>query len=114
MPDASRTRSLVCKVESTRVSHRRHAKRSGIPCAMVLRLITRSPRRPGFDCLRRLKIITFRLDPSIGGPGPHAFAVRKECFRRRANALSTPNVHRIPLPTSVTIAIRPSSGGGMR
>ena len=36
------------KIESTRVSHHRSAKRSGIPCAMVLRLPSCSPRRPGF------------------------------------------------------------------
>ena len=100
--------------ESMRVSHHRYAERSGIPRAMVLRLIAGSPRRPGFDCLRRLKAIAFRLDPSVGGPGPHAFAVREECVRRRAMRAEHPHVHRIPLPTSVTIAIRPSCGGGMR
>jgi len=87
---------------------------AGIPCAMVLRLIAGSPRRPGFDCLRRLRVLTLRLDPSIGGSGPHAFAVREGCFRPRVAALKHPHVHRIPLPTSVTIAIRPSCGGGMR
>ena len=100
-------------------------KHAGIPCAMVLRLIAGSPRRPGFDCLRRLPITACRaregptspidrLDPSIGGPGPHAFAVREECFRPRVKRAEHPHVHRLPLPTSVTIAIRPSCGGGMR
>ena len=92
---------------------------------MVLRLIAGSPRRPGFDCLRRLPITACRaregptspidrLDPSIGGPGPHAFAVREECFRPRVKRAEHTHVHRLPLPTSVTIAIRPSCGGGMR
>ena len=36
------------KVKSTRVSHHRSAKQSGIPCAMVLRFPSCSPRRPGF------------------------------------------------------------------
>jgi hypothetical protein len=58
-------------------------KQSGIPCTMVDRLIARSPRRPGFGCLRRAKAFAFRLDPSIGGTGPHAFAVR---LRSRSSA----------------------------
>ena len=36
MPGAQRTRSLVCKMENTRVSHHRYAETSGIPRAMVL------------------------------------------------------------------------------
>ena len=36
MPGAHRTRSLVRKVKSTRVSHHRYAETSGIPCAMAL------------------------------------------------------------------------------
>jgi len=48
----------------------RHPLRSGF------RLITRSPRCPGFDSHRRRRIIFRQLDPSVGGSGPHAFAVR--------------------------------------
>ena len=45
MPGASRAPTAsYAKVESIRVSHRRRRKRSGIPCTMVLRLISRSPR----------------------------------------------------------------------
>jgi len=36
MPGACCTRSLVCSVESTRVSHHRCTGTPGIPCAMVL------------------------------------------------------------------------------
>jgi hypothetical protein len=81
--------------ESIRVSHHRYAERSGIPCAIVLRLIAGSPRRPGFDCLRHLKVMTLRLDPSIGGPGPHAFAVRADALRHLridTSIASRPNV----------------------
>jgi hypothetical protein len=53
-----------------------------------------------------------RLDPSVGGSGPHDFAVRKNAFVGAPKRAEHPHVHRIPLPTSVTIAIRPSSGGG--
>jgi hypothetical protein len=47
-----------------------------------------------------------RLNPSIGGPGPHAFARphRAALVGRRLC------VHRIPRPTSVTTAKRPSVG----
>src|SRR5690242_3310074 len=48
-----------------------------------------------------------RLDPSVGGSGPHDFAVREIAFVGATSA-EQPHVHRIPLPTSVTIASRPS------
>ena len=35
-PGARCTRSLACKVESTRVSHHRSTGTPGLPCAMVL------------------------------------------------------------------------------
>src|SRR5215475_13419175 len=54
---------------------------SGIPCATVLRLITRSPRRPGFLAPVISEIISRRLDLSVGRPGPHAFAVRADDAR---------------------------------
>ena len=49
---------------------------TGPPCAMVLRLISRSPRCAGLDSHRHSQIIIRELDPSVGGPGPHDFAVR--------------------------------------
>jgi hypothetical protein len=48
-----------------------------------------------------------RLDVSVETSEPRGFAVR---FTRARQ--SRQSVHRIPLPTSVTIAIRPSCGGG--
>ena len=80
-------------------------KRSGIPCAMVLRLIARSPRGTGLDSPRDLRIAR-KLDPSVGGSGPHAFAVRVSALRQVA-----PTRPSHPGPRVVTIAIRPSSGG---
>src|SRR6202043_2123324 len=78
----------------------------GIPHAMVLRLIRALPGDrallpPSFAGKSR------DLDASVGAPGPHAFAVRIGALVSRHQS-----VHRIPLPTSVTIAIRPSCGGG--
>jgi hypothetical protein len=78
----------------------------------------RFARRPvGPTCLRE-------LDASLGAPEPHDFAVRFTAVRLRAlrsltgstPALPSPRargrcrVHRIPFPTSVTIAKRPSVG----
>ena len=113
------------EAKNTRVRHHRsadtcrHSLRDGVTAYSGL-----SP-ETGLCCLRRLPITACRaregprspidrLDPSIGGPGPHAFAVREECFRPRVKRAEHPHVHRLPLPTSVTIAIRPSCGGGMR
>ena len=42
-PGARCTRSRACVVVSTRVSHHRSTGTPGLPCAMVLRLISRSP-----------------------------------------------------------------------
>ena len=77
-------------VERTRVSQvtpeiARHSPRSG------LRLIARSPRRPGF--LATVACGCFRkLDASIGASGPHDFAVREAS----ALVFSAARVHRIP------------------
>ena len=48
-----------------------------------------------------------KLDASVGASGPHDFAVRISATRQARS-----HVHRIPFPTSVTIAIRPSFGDG--
>jgi hypothetical protein len=49
-----------------------------------------------------------RFNASVEASEPHDFAVRSGTLR-----LAHLRVHRIPRPTSVTIAIRPSSGCGM-
>ena len=86
-------RSRVQKAE--RKSHtsiqvqRRH---SDIPCAMALRLTSRSPRRIGLCCLRRLRIAgssapgrthlpSADLTPTTEASGPHDFAVRISIVR---------------------------------
>jgi hypothetical protein len=58
----------------------------------------------GLFCLRRQRIVFRRLDTSVGVSGRYDFAVRELAplvFRHA-------HVHRIPSPTSVTIAKRPS------
>jgi hypothetical protein len=76
MPGARRTRSLVCKGRKHTSSHHRYAEQSGIPCAMVLWLIPRSPRCTGLCSHRRPQLIICELDPSVGRSGPHGFAIR--------------------------------------
>jgi hypothetical protein len=51
---------------------------TGIPCAMVLRLISRSPWGPGFlaPIAGAMRKHHRQLNPSVGRPGPHDFAVR--------------------------------------
>jgi hypothetical protein len=51
-----------------------------------------------------------QLSACIGAPGPHDFAVRTNAARRASESRSAMCVHRIPFPTSVTIASRPSMG----
>jgi hypothetical protein len=65
----------------------------------------------GLFCHRRLAEDSTKLDASVGAPGPHDFTVRINAARQRHL-----RVHRIPHPTFVTIAKRPSCGqrdGGM-
>jgi hypothetical protein len=83
---------------------------TGIPCAMVLRVI-----RALLGDLRLVATVTREmhehlrdLSACFGAPEPHDFPVR---FRLRSSTHSQ-SVHRIPLPTSVTTAKRPSCGSG--
>ena len=72
----------------------------------------------GLSCHRRpqetcKKLASRELDASVGASGPHDFAVRLGAARpRKVFARRRQNVHRIPRPTSVTIATRPSCGCG--
>jgi hypothetical protein len=50
-----------------------------------------------------------QLDAGVGASGPHDFAVRPNLLVAQRQG-----VHRIPHPTSVTIAKRPSRGGGTK
>ena len=69
----------------------RAAEASDIPCAMALRLISRSPRSGRARCHRRRRNCFHRLDASIGASGPHDFTVRIRTIRQRHI-----RVHRIP------------------
>jgi hypothetical protein len=86
------------------------AESSGIPCAMVYGLSRALPGVPGLVATVALRNVFARLDPSVGGSGPHAFAVRDDVFVGAHARAAHHHVHRILFPTSVTIASRPSEG----
>ena len=72
------------------------------PHAMVLTAYFALSLVTGLVCHRRRRSCFRQLDASVGASGPHDFAVR-----RKALSSSATRVHRIPCPTSVTIAKRP-------
>src|ERR1700735_360056 len=68
----------------------------------------------GLSCHHRLADTSATLDASVGASGPHDFAVSNSAIRlARYSPAWHCHVHRIPRPTSVTIAIRPSCGCGI-
>jgi hypothetical protein len=102
-PGARCTRGLVQSVQKeTHTSIQVQRRASGLPCAMVLRLITRSPRRPAL-LPPSLRKYSAKLDASIGASGPHDFAVRVS-HARQSQHLRPPH----PTARFVTIANRPS------
>ena len=92
MPGARCARSLVCKVESTRVVTTVTPGSPGIPYAMVLTVSFALSPVIGLYCHRRRRSCLHRLDASVEASGPHDFAVRKI----GALVFSTVCVHRIP------------------
>jgi hypothetical protein len=111
MPGAHCTRSLAW--EKQKPHERSRHGRTGITrhsrTRMVLTVSFALSSETGLSCLRRRRIIIRQLDASVGASGPHDFAVR----RLHPSSSRCICVHRIPLPTSVTIAKRPSSGNRM-
>jgi len=91
----------------------RSAGSTGIPCAMVLTVSFVLSPGTGLSCPRHRRDAKHhhQLSASVGAPGPHDFAVH---VKRRSSAQTDRarhfRVHRIPHPTSVTTAIRPSDG----
>jgi hypothetical protein len=82
---------------------------SDIPCAMALRLISRSPRWSGLVVTVTHGLLR-KLEASIAASGPHDFAVRGQRFVRRQETPDAIRVHRNPTPTFGDDGQRPSSG----
>jgi hypothetical protein len=97
--------------KSTGVSNQGYTASTGIPCTMVLRLIRDLPGDhaclppSSADRSAHLAPASERQDHAIS---PSAGSL----IRRARNCACGYRVHRIPLPTSVTTAKRPSCGNG--
>ncbi len=85
----SRVQRVVKKAHTSIQVQRRQ---SGLPCAMVLRLIARSPWRSGFLVTIAGSVLAAELDAGVEASGPHDFTVRI----RRARPAHPP---RPPHPT---------------
>jgi hypothetical protein len=104
MPGVRCTRSLACeRLEAHELVTTGTPKHSGIPRAMVLTVSFALSPVTGLSCHCRQADHPAKLDASVGASGPHDFAVRVSVAR-----LAILRVHRIPHPTFVTIAKRPS------
>jgi hypothetical protein len=70
-PGARCTRGLACKLatKKTHTSIQVQRKHSGLPCAVVLRLTSRSPRRPGFLATVISGSLPANLTPASGCQG---------------------------------------------
>ena len=78
------------RLAKTHTSIQVQRKQSGLPCAMVLQLISCSPRRD-LACLPPSFLRSFllrNLTPAIGASGPHDFAVRDRLRSSFANSAS--------------------------
>ena len=108
MPGARCARSLACKIKKhTSIVTTVTPDSPGIPYAMVLTVSFELSRVTGFLATLVSGQRFRQLDASIGASGPHDFAVRVSTVRQPCW-----HVHRIPRPTSVTIAKRPSEEAG--
>jgi hypothetical protein len=94
--------------KNTRVSHHGHAGSPGIPRAMVLTAYFALSPVTGLCCHRRPQIESANLTPASGRQDHTTLPSARNVIR-----LLTCRVHRIPCPTSVTIAKRPSVWAGI-
>ena len=99
MPGARRTHCLACKTKKTHAGQHRYAEITpALPAqwfygCSVLSLVSGlfSHHRPPISSVRRRTSHFDRLDPSVGGSGPHGLTVRD-----RAARLAAQRVHRNP------------------
>jgi hypothetical protein len=109
MPGDQLTRGLVCKKKAHELVTTGRPRHPGIPCATVYDLLRALSGDRAFlsPSSARIQKHPRQLRASVEALRPHGFVVRGSAF-----VSCTASVHRIPLPTSVTIAIRPSRGNG--
>jgi len=95
--------------KSTRQNHRYEPKQPAFPARMVYGLYALSLGTGVLAPIVRAPVEHHALGLSTGRPGPHDFTVRIALFVRSRMRAATRHVRRIPCPTLVTIAKRPSS-----
>jgi len=113
--------SRAKQAKKTHTSIQVQRRHSGIPCAMALRLTSRSPRRIGLCCLRRLRIAgssapgradlpSADLTPTTEASGPHDFTVRFSIVRpaRRRPLTETALRTNFTLDTAASTASHPN------
>jgi hypothetical protein len=101
------TRSLACKMEEAHErSHHRSTGIPGLPCAMVLTVSFVLAPETGLVCLRRRPQCVSIAADLISASGYQAHTTSPSAFV--PFVFRHKGVHRIPRPTFVTIAIRPS------
>jgi hypothetical protein len=108
-PGAHCTRGLACKGRRENAhEHTGQRRQSGIPCAMVLRLIARSPRRSGFFVTVAGGVLTADLTP----------ASRRQDHTTLPSALATPVKRAVastaPRSAFVTLRNAPLCGAGYK
>src|SRR5436305_11532517 len=92
------TRSLARNKKAHERSRHRFAETIRPSLRNGLRLIPRSPRRPGFLATVARELL-HRLDASVGASGPHGFAVR---YQHRSSREAKASI--ASRPTFVTMA----------
>jgi hypothetical protein len=90
MPGASRARSLVCEWKKhTSKSPQVRPLSPAFPARWFTTYSVFSPVRPGFVVTVARENIFHALSTCIGAPGPHGFAIRKECRSSCGTSAST-------------------------
>jgi len=104
----------ACRKECRRQVPQVQPRHPGLPCAMVLTAASLSPRCAGLlaTVARVTRERQRKRNTSIGVSGPRDLTVRAGSFVGAIDHAAIRHAHRIPLPTSVTTAIRPLRRNG--
>ena len=111
-PDAPAAACAGGRKQKAHALVRSHRKHPAFPAQWFTTYFVLSP-VTGLFCHRHQWRLRHQLDTSVGVSGPHDFAVRSGIVRPCTCVHRHRRVHRIPHPTSVTTAKRPSCERGM-
>jgi hypothetical protein len=111
MPDARCTRGRLCSKKAQASATRGTPHQPAFPAQWCYGLYAISP-GTGLFCPRHLRFVSASLAPAPGRQDHAISPSAGSLIRRARNCACGYRVHRIPLPTSVTTAKRPSCGNG--